>query len=213
MGLTKILKVLLALGAIVAVVSMSSLFMQAELLKHESISKAEAEANDSREQMIGFIQVGLYLLTAIFFGCWIVRANKNVRALGADGLRITPGWAVGYFFIPMANLWRPYQAMKDLWLASHNPSSWSTALIGIIVPIWWTLWLLSIFSGQIAFRMTLHAITLDQIKSCANVQLITEFIEILLCLVAIALVSQIAAAQTSHHRNALASLDSGMCDG
>ncbi len=213
MGVTKILKVLLALGAVIAVISILSHFMQAELIKHEGISATVAEAIYSREQIIGFIQAGLYLLTAIFFGRWIVRANKNVRALGADGLRITPGWAVGYFFIPMANLWRPYQAMKDLWLASHSPSSWNTALIGIIVPIWWALWLLSIFIGQIAFRMTLHANTLDQIYACINVNILTEFIEILLCLVAIALVSQIAGAQTSHHRNALEALDSEMRDG
>ncbi len=197
-GLTKFLKLLLGLGVAMAVVSLLSSSMQLELLSRDSFSEAEGQSNDSREQIIGLFQVALFLFTAVIFGCWIVRANKNVRALGADGLRITPGWAVGYFFVPVSNLWRPYQAMRDLWQASHHPTSWATTAATSILPVWWTLWILSGFLGQMSFRASMAAKGLEDLQAVTYVQIVSLVVDIPLCLVAKALVTQIASAQKSH---------------
>ena len=48
------------------------------------------------------------------------RANYNARQLGAADMRFTPGWAVGWHFIPIAWFWKPYQAMTEIWRASVN---------------------------------------------------------------------------------------------
>ena len=208
-GLTKFLKVLLGLGVALAVVSMLSSFMHAELLSRaSSFSEAEGEANDFREVIIGLIQVALSLLTVVIFGCWIVRANKNARALGADDLRITPGWAVGYFFVPIANLWRPYQAMKGLWQASHSPTSWTSTTAGSILPTWWTLWLVSLFLNQIVYQAIRDADRLDDfdeliegLQTATYLQVAALAVYIPLCLVAMSLVTQITHAQKTHVEN------------
>src|SRR5262245_32035959 len=135
-GLTGFLKVLLVLGVVLAVASGFSSFLQADLLSSRNFTEAEAEANDSRQLAIGLAHLGLYLVTVIVFARWIIRANKNVRALGAVGLPTTPGWAVGYVFVPILHFWKPYQAMKDLWRASHSPTSWATTAAGAILPAW-----------------------------------------------------------------------------
>src|SRR5690242_12224870 len=60
----------------------------------------------------------LFLLTLvatiILVGRWIYRASGNAHTLAND-LTITPGWAVGWFFIPFANLVRPFESMKETW--------------------------------------------------------------------------------------------------
>ncbi|MDB4780351.1 DUF4328 domain-containing protein [bacterium] len=182
--------------------------MQAELLSRATFSAAEAEANDFREQIIGLFYFSLYLLTAVIFGCWIVRANKNARALGADDLRITPGWAVGYFFVPILNLWRPYQAMKGLWQASHSPSSWTSLTASPILPAWWTLWLVSSFVSQAAFRAAMDTNQIDDpnkiiagLKTATFLDIASASVEIPLCLVAMFLVTQITHAQKTHVEN------------
>jgi len=38
--------------------------------------------------------------------------------VGTRESRFTPGWAVGYWFVPFVNLVRPYQIVADLWLRS-----------------------------------------------------------------------------------------------
>ncbi len=197
-GLTKFLKLLLVLGAVLAVVSLFSSLMQAELLSRETFTDEEGRANDARETLIGLAQLGLYLFTVVIFGCWIVRANKNVRALGADGLRFTPGWAVGYFFVPIVNLWKPYQAMSDLWRGSRNPGSWVATAAGAVLPAWWTLWLVSNILGQVSFRASMAAKTLESLQLATYLQVASQAADIPLCLVAMALVAQIASAQEAH---------------
>ncbi|MCH9651487.1 MAG: DUF4328 domain-containing protein [Deltaproteobacteria bacterium] len=193
-GLTKFLRILLFLGAAVALVAAFSSFLQLDLLGRD-YSDVEADSNDSREQLIGILQTALYLLTVIVFGRWIYKANQNVRSLGATGLRMTPGWAVGYFFVPFMNLWRPYQAMKDLWKASHDPMVWQSSATPQITSLWWTLWLATNIVGQISFRSMLGAEGIDGLIFATRVQLLSEAIDIPLCLVAAALVSQIYRAQ------------------
>ena len=58
------------------------------------------------------------LATAIVFFIWLYRANANVRALGADDMMGSPGLGVGWFFIPLANLFMPYMTVRDIWRAS-----------------------------------------------------------------------------------------------
>src|SRR5947209_8456564 len=104
-GRTKALVVLLVLGIVMAIVSLASSWFQYELLGR-AYTDAEADANDARQQAVGAAQVLLRLTTVVVFGMWIYRANHNVRALGARELRYTPGWAVGWFFVPILNLWK-----------------------------------------------------------------------------------------------------------
>ena len=84
------------------------------------------------------------LLTSVVILVWVHRANCNVRALGATRLKFTPGWAVGWFFVPIANLWKPFQAMLEIWRASVNPREWRRRTGSPLLWCWWSLWVLNI---------------------------------------------------------------------
>jgi hypothetical protein len=200
-GLTGFLKVLLGLGILMALVSIFSASMQAELLSRGSFSVTEGQANDFRQSIVSLFQVALYLFTMVIFGCWIVRANKNVNALGAINLPITPGWAVGYFFIPILNLFRPYQAMKNLWQASHNPVSWSTTKAGSILPAWWALWIFCNILGHLSARTMMAAHDIKSLQVATDIDVISLAVYIPFCLVTITLVTQIADSQKTYQRN------------
>jgi hypothetical protein len=61
------------------------------------------------------------LLPAIAFIAylvWIYRAHSRLKEMRATNLRFTPGWAVGYQFVPVWNLIRPYQIMREIWHGS-----------------------------------------------------------------------------------------------
>ena len=201
-GLTTVLVVLLGFGMLLSVVGLLSSFLQLELLDRPQFTEAEGEANDFRETVVGWVTLVFHLVTVVFFCKWIVRANKNVRALGAVDLPITPGWAVGYFFVPFLNLVRPYQAMRDMAKASNDPAEWRAAAAGPVLPIWWTLWLVSGFVGQTAFRLNLHAKDVEGFRVATFAEIAAAVMEIPLGVVAILLVSQIAAAQIRQARDA-----------
>jgi len=190
-GITNLLKILLAVFFAAAVIGFISSWLQFQLLTRESFSHAEAQANDIRQHFVALFTVLVYLVTAVVFGRWIYRANRNVRALGAQGLRFTPGWAVGYFFVPIFNWWRPYQAMKDLWRASQNPAAWQGIKPGSILGIWWGLWLASNLIGYAAMQDGLKAHDLATLKMATFSLLVEEVVRFPLCVCAFLIVTQI----------------------
>ncbi len=95
--------------------------------------------------------------TVILFLVWIHRVSENLRFLGALGQRFSPGWAVGSWFVPLVNLFRPYQVMGEIWrgsdpdLRSVGRIDWkygsSTPLLGW----WWGLWVTFGLVGVVAW--------------------------------------------------------------
>jgi hypothetical protein len=77
----------------------------------------------SAPEAFGGYSVLLFLcaVAAIVVECvWQFRAASAARAMGLPAKR-SPGWGVGLWFIPVVNLWMPYQAIRDC-LASDDPN-------------------------------------------------------------------------------------------
>jgi hypothetical protein len=54
----------------------------------------------------------------VFFFIWQYRAARVAKALGYPAKR-SPGWGVGCWFVPVVNLWMPYQALRDCLPPGH----------------------------------------------------------------------------------------------
>jgi hypothetical protein len=77
---------------------------------------------------------------------WMHRSFSNLTAFGATGLKYTPGWAVGGWFVPFLNLVRPKQVMNELWLASGpdwrpGTDEWRRPRPATVLGWWWGLWI------------------------------------------------------------------------
>jgi hypothetical protein len=77
----------------------------------------------------------LLAVTEILFYCWVHRANKNCRGF-VSNMTYTSGWAVSSFFVPILNLFRPYQVMQQIWKVSDNTLGWIGRRNSIFVGIW-----------------------------------------------------------------------------
>jgi hypothetical protein len=130
---------------------------------------------------------------------WIYRANYNARQLGATGMTFTPGWAVGWYFIPIANLWKPYQAMKEIWKASAAPAHWNDQPRGSIWPWWWGSFLFNNILNHAALRMGLRADGLPEIIAASTLSVIADAVDVVSTSVALVLVGQIYRMQMAHH--------------
>jgi hypothetical protein len=103
----------------------------------------EGSARELFQMIFGIGLLIVYIATIVMFCVWTYRMNANIHALGAANLRFTPGWAVGWYFIPIANLWKPYQVMNEIWRASRNPGGWQDDASSSIVGWWWFWWIIS----------------------------------------------------------------------
>jgi hypothetical protein len=69
-------------------------------------------------QVIGDIGLPIEVVVAVVFLVWQYRAATTARVLGYPARR-SPGLGVGSWFIPVVNLWFPYQALRDLLPLGH----------------------------------------------------------------------------------------------
>jgi LSD1 subclass zinc finger protein len=109
---------------------------------------------------VGCLQILIVIPTIVLFCMWMYRSYANLRLMGVRGLLYSPGWAVGYFFIPILNLFRPCQVAQEMWRASDptadlNYRDWGRNSLSAVIGFWWFFWILANIAGQIAFRITL----------------------------------------------------------
>src|SRR4051812_38912574 len=63
--------------------------------------------------LLELVQLALFIATVVTFLRWLHRAVRLAGTIDAD-VGVTPGWAVGYWFVPFLNLYRPYQVVNHL---------------------------------------------------------------------------------------------------
>ena len=83
-------------------------------LRGEQITAEAATFNDNLLRSLSVAAIGAALLAGLFFLMWVYAAHKNLPALGTPHPKFTPGWAVGWFFIPIMNFFKPCQAIMEL---------------------------------------------------------------------------------------------------
>lgn len=158
---------IIIVGIVLSSLSLVSSEMQAQLLGRAAHgvlpTDSEAGLNDLREAVIGILDAAAIIAGLVLFLVWIHRAHKNLPALGAKGLAYSPGWTVGYFFIPILCFFRPYQAATEIWKASDpltvglQPSRWQAASGSAMLGFWWVMWLIDCIVGRVVFHTAFRA--------------------------------------------------------
>lgn len=180
--------ILIAAVVVLDIVAVVSDYIEIQLISRimrgEIITMAEVNANDIRQNVIITIYLVLFYITAILFCMWIHRAHRNLPSLGASGLKYSPWWAVGGFFVPFLNLVRPFQVTTEIWKASdpttdvNDSVAWQSAPTSPFIISWWVLFLISGLLGNLILRLSLQAETLGEMLTKSWVAFATDIVEI-----------------------------------
>lgn len=97
---------------------------------------------------------------------WTYRAHQNLRAFALNGLNFHPLWAALSYFVPIANLFVPFQAMRELVNRSNGEEAhfarqtvgdanswWTCYLVGNLLVVW------LVFSSLIGPLTGIHIVT------------------------------------------------------
>lgn len=166
---------------ILLIINIVAAWSDAQLIERgvtlETVSQLELMEIGFRNMMIFIADFTIGIASAVVFLMWIYRAYKNLAALGATGLRFTPGWAVGWFFIPIANLVRPYQVTSEIWKASEpkvdttDSTSWKNLATSPIVGWWWALFLISSFIAAVASEFPFYGTMVSEIVDIIGISI------------------------------------------
>lgn len=103
--------------------------------------------------VVGLLQLAGLVASVILMSMWTFRAMKNLHLAGAPEASMSPGWAVGWYFIPIANLWKPFEGMLQIWRGSMAQAG-RPVKVPAHVGWWWATWLLSNFLANISLRLS-----------------------------------------------------------
>lgn len=157
---------------------------------------AEATASDLHQRVIGGVGLLIYLVVGTSVLMWFYRTNANVRARGVEGMQITPTWAVAWNFIPIASLFKPYQAVKEIWQASSGEKDWKLLDRPAVMPWWWGFWVLSNVLDQVSFRLSMRGDDVDTLIAANIAGMAGSVTDVVACLLLIPIVRQVYAMQT-----------------
>jgi len=160
-------------------------------------------SSDVTSGIVGILQIIMFFIVGVAFLQWIYYTNKNLHILSRQDMKFTPGWSIGWYFIPIANLFIPYQSMKEIWLVSHKNKSVSSAIVGW----WWFLWLVSIVLDRLVFTLSISAESVQDYRTSTAAYIASDGVGIILNIVALMLVTRIGMAYSKNFIEQGASLE------
>jgi Domain of unknown function (DUF4328) len=90
-------------------------------------------------QIVGLSVIGnlsVQVVAGVLSLVWIYRINRNAQRLTRYSLPISSGWAVGWYFVPIGALWKPFEAIEQAWQASTSPTAWRSVPTPALLR-WW----------------------------------------------------------------------------
>lgn len=154
---------------------------------------------DQVATVVGIAYLVVYLATTVLCSVWIYRASWNAREIQPDPNRITPGWAIGWFFVPLLSLWKPYGAMVQCLNSSVNPQGGIDTPAPGFVTGWWIFWVVTTLGGNVSFRLSNRAGTYDDFRVAAIFDLGLAPISIVSAILFIRVIKTITQAQQGRH--------------
>jgi len=169
-------------------------FIASNLMQYDMMQKVytleEVEANDLRQQIIALAYYLTFILCAVFFILWFRRAYYNLQAIGISTLH-TDSWAAGSWFIPILNLYRPYQIMAEIWEQTQNRISNNPHESKVLIGLWWGGWVIGSIIDQISDRVGRPG-TLEAIESSTLLVIVSECISLITLILIILIIRKVS---------------------
>jgi len=150
------------------------------------------DSADSRESLVALLAFIVLIVAAVFFIRWFHRAYRNLRPLEGSEPRFKTWWAIGGWFIPIWNLFRPKQIANDLWRSSRAPGE-PANYVPALFQWWWAFFIISTLIENASFRADVSASDVDTYSTLAVVDMFTDSLNVVAGILAILVVRRTTA--------------------
>lgn len=151
--------------------------------------------------VVGLGQLVAMVVAAVLFIRWFYLAYSNLADLSDQSATHAPKWTAWGFFVPILNLVRPQQLMRELWSTSCD--RWQqepSRVVGLTLPtdhvnLWWGLFLATSFIGNVIGRAFWDATTAQDTLRAAWATSFADAFDIGAAVVAVFLVRSVTQLQ------------------
>jgi hypothetical protein len=147
----------------------------------------------------------------VTFTMFIHNASSNLEHLRIAGQKFTPGWSVGWFFVPFMNLYKPTRVVRELSTASgstdtRNPRAWQNAESqeGMFISSWWTLVIFAILFGPRGISLFVGRENIEDWAAAGRLLVWSDLFQVLPLVLTVIVVFRLQRAQEIRHQLMLA---------
>ena len=188
--ITKLVKICLYGLMVMSLINIFSNFMQINLMNNyfvkglysDAVYEVLAEKNDLRVLIVSGLYFVFILASFILIGRWFFIASKINHLSGIKELNISPGWSVGWYFVPFANLVMPYRSLKETFKASYDTEEWESIEAPYYFPIWWATFLIGNVLNNSSLRISLQmgeTYTYEQLNQISYIDIAADILLII----------------------------------
>lgn len=160
-----------------------------------SVSPPEMALSDMIVGLGGIAQTLAFIVAGFLILRWIHRVNRNAHVL-TDWMTMSPGWNVGFFFIPIATLWKPFEGVRQSWQASFSPEDPESVPVPDLLRWWWGLWIATTILSNISFRLSMRVETVSGQLPVDILNLLSPVIDIPLAICLAKMIRRLSATQS-----------------
>lgn len=194
--------VLLSVGAVFTLLSAWGKLYRWQQLKEvladpQGIIHGEIVSHDILINLVGLAESLTMLATIVVFIVWFHRVRCNAEVFRPDGFSQSAGWAIGGWFVPIANLFFPYRTARETWDAStqNAPDGSFRSVSGAPVVAWWlacvAAWLLNGL-GSYEYR---QAVGGEAVRDASSLAVVADLVIVVAAVLAVLFVRKLTALQ------------------
>ena len=165
------------------------------------VEELELASHELAYLLVGLAQLAALIIAAVFFIRWFYLAHRNLGSLSDRPVARDSRWTIWGFFVPILNLIRPQQLMREIWtITSGRWQEEPSRVVGLTRPsdpvnLWWGLFLATGFLGNAVGRADWRAATAQEALWATWATVFADAFDIAAVLAALALVRSVTELQ------------------
>lgn len=179
------------------ITALNTLAFMRRVERGEQPDSEEADRLDAWSLAVSVPGLILQLVLVVIYLMWVYRAHLDLRLWTRERLNFTSGRAVGWWFIPFANLVQPCRVMGEIWRRSdaRHGAGWGNGGAPLLLVSWWLAFLVEGVLGRIVLRMSIKAEELPEMIRATQYEIAAACWDFVALPLAIAVVVAIKRAQ------------------
>ncbi|MER6250507.1 DUF4328 domain-containing protein [Streptomyces sp. NPDC001584] len=160
---------------------------------------ATTDLSDILTGLTGLLQLLMYLATAAVFVVWFHRVRVNGGIFRDSAFTQAPGWAIGWWFVPVAHLFQPFVIARQIWRASTQLGPDGTPVRVSTAPLtaWWAVWVAASIVGRFSSTVYTGAETPGEMAAAAGLGIGSDLLMVAAAVLAVIFVRRLTALQNT----------------
>ncbi|MFD7927556.1 DUF4328 domain-containing protein [Streptomyces sp. NPDC059742] len=163
------------------------------------VTSSMTDLSDILIGLAGVLQMLMYIATGVVFLVWFHRVRVNGGIFRTTEFTQGSGWAIGWWFVPVAHLFQPFVVARQIWRASTQlgPDGSPVRVSGAPLTAWWAVWVAASNVGRISGAVFSRAEAPDEMAAAATLGICSDLLVVAAAALAVLVVRRLTAMQNT----------------